>query len=111
MDDTLATLTGLLEDHRRAVDILNRYKVLNDTKSEQLVARQDVDIQVQDPARTSATPVPVKNFQKISLGSLVSLGVALFVVFGLEFFARRIRFKRDIEEELGLRVVGTVPEK
>jgi capsular polysaccharide biosynthesis protein len=47
---------------------------------------------------------------RVATGSFAGLAVGLVIAFGREFLSRKIRYKRDIEDELGLKVVGVIPQ-
>jgi uncharacterized protein involved in exopolysaccharide biosynthesis len=109
LDEKLKVLQAHEDEHRKAADTLVQYRSLRERKIEQTELRKIVDVQVQDGPATSIEPVEAAIFQKVALGSLAGMAVGVFLAFGREFFGRRIRFKKDIEDELGLKVVGVVP--
>jgi hypothetical protein len=109
LDEKVMELTGLIDNFKRAGDLRRQYQTLMDQKNEQKEARKIVDIQIQDRPLTSVEPVGAY-YAKVALGALAGALGGIFLAFNLEFFCRRIRFKKDVEDELGLTVVGVIPE-
>ncbi len=109
LDEKLKELLAHEEEHRKAAELLERYRSLRERKIEQTELRKIVDVQVQDRPATSIEPVDAALVQKVGLGTLGGILVGVFLAFGRELFSRRIRYKKDIEDELGLKVVGVVP--
>ena len=60
--------------------------------------------------RVPAAEFAARRRGDVKYTSGIGLGIGLFLAFALEFFNRKIRYKRDIENELGLTVVGVIPE-
>jgi uncharacterized protein involved in exopolysaccharide biosynthesis len=104
----LPDLNALVEEHRRAADLLIRMRGLQDQSQEQTEVRKLVNVQIQDPPKVALQSV---NYSlSVAMGSLIGLGIGIFIAFVIEFFARKIRYKKDVEDELGLKVVGVIPE-
>ncbi len=110
MEEKLTQLTVLTEAHKKAQEAVKQLEQMARLKTEQTEALKRVDIQVQDPPVASVHPIGNVRYRRIGIGALAGAGAGFFLAFGLEFFCRRIRFKRDVEMELGLKVVGVIPE-
>ncbi|MGH9362767.1 MAG: hypothetical protein ACRD2T_12705, partial [Thermoanaerobaculia bacterium] len=104
----VSDLDQLVLDHGKAGENLRRYRDLMDLKEEQTQSRMFVDIKVTDEPRTSANPIG-GSLGRVPLGTLGGLAVGLLLAFAMELLNPRVRFKRDLEDELGLRVVAVLP--
>jgi hypothetical protein len=110
IDQGLNEISAASDDLRLANDKVRLFKSLKQGSGDYIAARQLVDIQIQDAPMTDPVPIPTKYVANVSLGSLAGLFAGVFLAFALEFFSGRIRYRKDIEEELGLEVVGVIPE-
>ena len=110
LEAEVAQLNTLSKQHEDAENQLRTFKAMKERRTDQTMARQQVDIQVQDDAMVSISPINNPVSRQAPIGAAIGICVGVFIAFALEFFNRRIRFKRDVEDELGLTVVGVIPE-
>ncbi len=110
LEEKWAELTAHVDAHKKAGEALDQLEKMARLKVEQTEALKIVDIQVQDQPVASVHPIGGLRYRRIGMGALAGAGAGFFFAFGLEFFCRKIRFKRDVEMELGLKVVGVIPE-
>ncbi|MDR3583745.1 MAG: Wzz/FepE/Etk N-terminal domain-containing protein [Desulfosporosinus sp.] len=67
-------------------------------------------LNVLDEAIVPNFPVPNNGPQKVFLGMLAGLFVALGIIYILEYFDTTVRSAEDIENGLNVRVIGIIPE-
>jgi succinoglycan biosynthesis transport protein ExoP len=67
------------------------------------------DVTIVEPASAALAKKSPGILTNLTLGAIVGLALALGIVFLLEWFDGRIRDERDVEHELGLPVLATVP--
>jgi uncharacterized protein involved in exopolysaccharide biosynthesis len=108
LEHQVGELTALTAVHTRALEMTKHYQGLMELRIEQTESLKLVNVQVQDKPTTSVTPVNGKNSLKIALGALSGLVLGVFACFTLELFCPRVRFKRDLETELGIKVIGVI---
>src|SRR6185369_281052 len=106
--DKMAELTTLTADHQSASLRLADYRNLMQGRLAQNNARKLVDMKVQDSPTVGVEPL-AKPYYQVALG-LAGGGLMGFMFsFGIEMFCQRIRLRKDLEDELGLKVIGVIP--
>lgn len=111
IDGKMIELKQLQDDARYKLDNLRRLDQLYDWHSDIVEGRKQVQIQFLDPPNAGTTPINAFIVFRVAYGILAGLALGFFLSFFLEFFYPRIRFKRDVIEELGLEVIGVLPKK
>jgi capsular polysaccharide biosynthesis protein len=67
------------------------------------------NVQFIDPAKVPTNPVKPRPALNIAIAAVLGVMVSVFVIFLAEYFDNTIKTPQDIEHNLGLPVLGSVP--
>jgi capsular exopolysaccharide synthesis family protein len=103
-----ATLLSLQRQKKLAEDM---YNTLQQKFNDATIARTTgiSDVTITEPASASLATKTPRFMLNVVIGTLVALLLALGVVFLVDWFDGRIRDERDVEGELGLPVLASIP--
>ncbi len=106
----LQRLEEEVEKNRRVYDLF--FEQSRGTQIEEALQNSDANFKylLIEPARVPITPVGGNKTQFVVFSFVVSLGLGLVVIFGLEALDQSIRSVEDVEQYLGLPVWGIVPK-
>lgn len=110
IEEKMAEMGTLLEDYRGAAGMRRKYQGLKERKIEQTESRKLVNVQLQDKPLASVVPLSHSPVLRVGLGAFSGASLGFLIAFTLECFSRRVRYKKDLEDDLGIRVVGVVRE-
>lgn len=68
-------------------------------------------VEVIDKAQTPVNPVSPNKKMNILIAGVLGVMIGLFIIFIIEFLNTKIKTPHDIEKELGLPLLGVVPEE
>ena len=68
-------------------------------------------VEVIDKAQTPVNPVSPNKKMNILIAGVLGVMIGLFIIFIIEFLNTKIKTPQDIEKELGLPLLGVVPEE
>lgn len=68
-------------------------------------------VEVIDKAQTPVNPVSPNKKMNILIAGLLGVMIGLFIIFIIEFLNTKIKTPQDIEKELGLPLLGVIPEE
>ena len=68
-------------------------------------------VEVIDKAQTPVTPVSPNKKMNILIAGVLGVMIGLFIIFIIEFLNTKIKTPQDIEKELGLPLLGVIPEE
>ncbi|HEX3550190.1 MAG TPA: polysaccharide biosynthesis tyrosine autokinase [Candidatus Elarobacter sp.] len=103
-----ATLLSLQRQKKLAEDM---YNALQQKYNDALIARSTgiSDVTITEPASAALATKTPRLSVNLAIGTIVGLLLALGVVFLVDWFDGRIRDERDVEGELGLPVLASIP--
>ena len=103
----LGELESSYRSARRTKDEAERMLALED---EQIDVRKTVEVSVPDGPKVDLNPVTA-DYVQVAAGSGAGLAIGFVLAFGVELLCRRVRYKREIEEELGIPVIAVIPRE
>lgn len=68
-------------------------------------------VEVIDKAQTPVNPVSPNKKMNILIAGVLGVMIGLFIIFIIEFLNNKIKTPQDIEKELGLPLLGVIPEE
>lgn len=68
-------------------------------------------VEVIDKAQTPVNPVSPNKKMNILIAGVLGVMIGLFIIFIIEFLNTKIKTPQDIEKELGLPLLGVIPEE
>lgn len=68
-------------------------------------------VEVIDKAQTPVNPVSPNKKMNILIAGVLGVMIGLFIIFIIEFLNTKIKTPQDIENELGLPLLGVIPEE
>lgn len=68
-------------------------------------------VEVIDKAQTPVNPVSPNKKMNILIAGVLGIMIGLFIIFIIEFLNTKIKTPQDIEKELGLPLLGVIPEE
>lgn len=68
-------------------------------------------VEVIDKAQTPVNPVSPNKNMNILIAGVLGVMIGLFIIFIIEFLNTKIKTPQDIEKELGLPLLGVIPEE
>lgn len=68
-------------------------------------------VEVIDKAQIPVNPVSPNKKMNIAIAAVLGVMIGLFVIFLMEFLNTKIKTPQDIEKELGLPLLGVIPEE
>lgn len=68
-------------------------------------------VEVIDKAQVPVNPVSPNKKMNIAIAAVLGVMIGLFVIFLMEFLNTKIKTPQDIEKELGLPLLGVIPEE
>ena len=68
-------------------------------------------VEVIDKAQTPVNPVSPNKKMNILIAGVLGVTIGLFIIFIIEFLNTKIKTPQDIEKELGLPLLGVIPEE
>ena len=68
-------------------------------------------VEVIDKAQTPVNPVSPNKKMNILIAGVLGVMIGLFIIFIIEFLNTKIKTPQDIEKELGLPLLGEIPEE
>jgi len=102
------TLRQLEADIRQTKDQINNTKMQIATINS-FLDRSFSDISIQELAKTPNTPLGRKRGLWTVIGFILGTFLALTIILGCEFFNLTVRSNVDIEQALGIRMLGMIP--
>lgn len=69
------------------------------------------DVQIIDKAVIPENPVKPNKIMNIAIAAVLGIMVSLFVIFLIEYLDNKIKTPQDIEQHLGLPIIGVVPDE
>ncbi|WP_373598226.1 YveK family protein [Paraclostridium bifermentans] len=69
------------------------------------------DVQIIDKAVVPKNPVKPNKIMNIAIAAVLGIMVSLFVIFLIEYLDNKIKTPQDIEQYLGLPIIGVVPDE
>lgn len=106
-ESSLLNISAVWNDPQTAALICNTVSEVFAEKVNELTNSNNVGIV--DKA-LPGQPLPSNSIQKILIGIILGLMLGMGVVYAISEFDPAIRYAGDIEEGLGLRVIGIIPE-
>lgn len=67
------------------------------------------NVQFIDPAKVPIDPVKPRPFLNIAIAAVLGVMISVFIVFLIEYFDNTIKTVDDVENKLGLPVLGSIP--
>ena len=67
------------------------------------------NVQFIDPAKVPISPVKPRPLLNIAISAVMGLMISVFIIFLMEYFDNTIKTVDDIENKLGLPVLGSIP--
>lgn len=106
--------TQILEIKYKSTSPTDGYNLINSIKDEFIKLSEDIvqkgNIQVLESAQIPKKPVSPNKVLNIGLSIVLSLGLGAGIVLLKEFMNNSFRGKEEIEKELGLPVIGVIPD-
>lgn len=106
----LKALKILQEVHDYALTKGQNYSKMDDSYFEVSEGRQMIGVTTLNPPMTEEFETNRLRKVKIFIGTFTGFALGILISIILELLCGKIRFKLDVEEELGLKVVGVLPE-
>ncbi|MFY9280049.1 MAG: GNVR domain-containing protein, partial [Caldicoprobacterales bacterium] len=67
------------------------------------------NVQFIDPAKVPIDPVKPRPFLNIAIAAVLGVMISVFIVFLVEYFDNTVKTVDDVENKLGLPVLGSIP--
>lgn len=100
----------LRDNYDNALQEKQNYSQKSDLTLEISEARQMIQVTKLNPPMTEESEANRLRKMKIFIGTFAGFSIGVLLSISFELLSRKIRFKLDVEEELGLKVVGVLPE-
>lgn len=68
------------------------------------------NVQIIDPAQVAENPFKPRTLMNMAIAGVLGLMIAVFIAFLIEFMDNSIKTPEDVENHLGLAVLGTIPK-
>jgi len=106
-DTLIIELDVVNEDPKLAADIANEVVAIVKELSDTYDGLESVEIL--DTATIPVTPSGPNRMLYAAVGTLLGGGVGIGIVLAIEFLDKKLKTPKDIENILGLRLLGTIP--
>lgn len=107
-DSRLFTINVQHTNPKVATDVANEIATVLVEKVSAIIDVKNV--QVIDEALEPTKPVKPSKKMNVAIAGVLSIMVALFIIFLIEFFDNTVKCEEDIEKHLGLTVIGVIPK-
>jgi capsular polysaccharide biosynthesis protein len=107
-DANIIVVTAETPDAKMSADIANA--ISNAFIGKVALLTNSKSMAVLDEAKIPQAPMPSGNTKKILIGILAGLAIACGIVYIKELFDTTVRTAEDVEQNLGLKVIGIIPE-
>ena len=94
---------------KKARDIANQIPTVFTRQVKRITSANGVE--VIDKAITPENPIKPNKLMNIAIAAVLGMMVGLFIVFLLEYMDNKIKTPQDIEKQLGLPVLGVIPNE
>ena len=94
---------------KRARDIANQIPTVFTRQVKRITSANGVE--VIDKAITPENPIKPNKLMNVAIAAVLGMMVGLFIVFLLEYMDNKIKTPQDIEKQLGLPVLGVIPNE
>lgn len=107
-DSRLFTINVQHTNPKVAMDVANEIANVLVEKVSTIIDVKNV--QVIDEALEPTSPVKPNKKMNVAIAGVLSIMVALFIIFIIEFLDNTVKSEEDIEKHLGLTVIGVIPK-
>ncbi|GKX31773.1 putative capsular polysaccharide biosynthesis protein YwqC [Vallitalea longa] len=107
-DSRLFTVNVSHINPKLATDIANELAKTLVEKVSEIIEVQN--IQVIDKALVPTSPIKPNKKLNVAIAGVLSIMLALFVIFLIEYFDNTVKSEEDVEKHLGLTVIGVIPK-
>ncbi len=108
-DTGIISITVQGTNPQKVTDIANALPIVFEKEAKRIADANDV--QVIDKAIVPKNPVKPNKIMNIAIAAVLGVMVSLFVIFLLEYLDNKIKTPQDIEQCLGLPLIGVVPNE